>query len=102
MTNRKSRRAEKATPKAQAPGPTKIPNLSGDERACGNCFFSVHATPRMYGAFVISQRLHNQPLPPEDETLCLHSPEATGKKRWGFCHQWVGVLPSVEGEGGGV
>ena len=94
--NRKSRRAEKSNKKPEPQVPSKVPNLSGDERACGNCHFSVHSNPKGYANFVITQRLHNQPLPPEDETLCLQSPAAVGKKRWGFCYQWQPKFPEVK------
>lgn len=66
---------------------TKMPNLSGDERNCGNCKFCVHNNPKMYGSFVIIRRLLNMALLPEDETLCLRNPDERGKKRWGFCYQ---------------
>ena len=79
--NRKSRRIEQSEVakinKKSLGG--RIPNMSGDERCCGNCRYSDE--------LVVTQQALGQPGLPRDEVCCLHSPNSPLKKIWAFCHQ---------------
>lgn len=79
MTNRKQRRAEAAEIAKLPP----IPNISGTDESCGNCYFAPKA------AIVHNQLLRRVEAVPKDETLCMRFPGGNcGMKMWGWCGEW--------------
>lgn len=92
--NRKQRRATQAKAETKIDYTAPMPNISGNDQRCGNCAHAVNNDPDRKRNFAAIRRLHNQPMLPEDETLCLQGPQEKGKKTWGWCAQWTAVAPA--------
>lgn len=91
MSNRQQRRAQKAV-EQKLP---IVPNISGDERNCGNCKHSLDRADHESVVNALNKREELLGAPDKtrkmalDETACMLNPGGGIRmKIWGFCWQW--------------
>lgn len=88
MTNRKDRRAEKATAPTVAEIQA-IQNVSGTAECCANCACAAERTlldkNRVARGF--------EPMPADELSCMLNPGGGIGMKVWGWCAQWRGRAP---------